>query len=254
MSEKSEIIELYKKLGETPLECIKAFRAKNPQYKDVKMTYLGRLDPMAEGLLLVLAGNTRDKEKYLSLDKTYEFEVLWGFKSDTYDILGMVDGEGVYPKKLEGKIESLLNKIKNKNVQEYPAYSSRTVSGKALFMWARENKIEEIDIPTRSIKIFNIEHIHTRFIGGEDLLEEILGKIAKVEGDFRQEKIVACWTNMLIARPREDFLISKFRADVSSGTYIRGLVDEMGKIMKTGALTWGIKRTRVGEYKIANSL
>lgn len=251
MTEKAEILTLYKNVGETPLECLQRFKIDHPEYEETKMTYLGRLDPMAEGVLLVLAGNTRDKEKYLGLDKTYEFEVLWGFESDTYDILGLIKGEGKFPKGLEKKMDSLLKNLKKKTTQEYPAYSSRTVSGKSLFMWARENKIEEVDIPTRKIKIFSIEHIHTRLVSGKEILDEVLGKLAKVEGDFRQEKIRALWQNALIARPREDFLVSKFTADVSSGTYIRGLANEMGKILDTGALAWSIKRTRVGEFKQA---
>jgi len=46
----------------------------------------------------------------------------------------------------------------------------------------------------------------------------------------------------------ENFLISKFKADVSSGTYVRGLAHEMGKSLDTGAIAYSIKRTRVGEY------
>src|SRR5690606_23219787 len=90
MSSNTEILQLYKREGETPLECIQRFRAENPSYAEVSMTYLGRLDPMAEGLLLVLAGDTRKKKAYLELDKRYEFEVLWGFETDTYDMLGLV--------------------------------------------------------------------------------------------------------------------------------------------------------------------
>jgi tRNA pseudouridine55 synthase len=250
MTEKTEILSLYKNLGETPLECLHRFKAEHSEYVDTKMTYLGRLDPMAEGLLLVLAGNTKDKEKYLGLDKTYEFEVLWGFESDTYDILGLVKGKGDYPHKLENKMGSILKSVRSKKTQEYPAFSSRTVSGKSLFMWARENKIEEIDIPERSIKIFSIEHVHTRIITGRKILEEVRERMGKVTGDFRQDKAWASWQNVLIARQNETFLISQFSADVSSGTYIRGLANEMGKIMKTGALAWSIKRTRVGEFKI----
>ena len=248
MTEKAEILKLYKNEGETPLECIYRFKAENPGYNDTKMTYLGRLDPMAEGLLLVLARDTRNKEEYLSLDKTYEFEVLWGFTSDTYDILGIVEGDGKSPIKLEGKIENLLKKISQKTVQAYPAFSSRTVSGKSLFMWARENKIEEIDIPERSIRIFSIEHLNTRLVTGRKILEEVSDRIGKVTGDFRQEKVSGSWQNTLIAKPNEYFMISHFRADVSSGTYIRGLANEMGKILGTGAVAWSIKRTRVGKH------
>ncbi|MFZ2484976.1 MAG: hypothetical protein WAW81_03500, partial [Minisyncoccia bacterium] len=142
MAEKAEILKLYKNLGETPLECLHRFKTDHPEYKETKMTYLGRLDPMAEGLLLVLVwpakprrsgpGNTRphaakaprgeEKNKYLFLDKTYEFEVLWGFGSDTYDILGKIT-VGETPQKLENKMASVLKNISMKKTQAYPAYS-----------------------------------------------------------------------------------------------------------------------------------
>ena len=250
MTSKAEIISLYKNLGETPLECLVRFRESHPEYAETKMTYLGRLDPMAEGLLLVLAGDTRKKEEYLGWDKTYEFEVLWGFESDTYDVLGLIKGEGKTPEKLENKMAGLIKKVSQKTTQFYPPFSSRTVSGKSLFMWARENKIEELEIPEKRIKIFSFEHLNTRLVTGWKILEEVSKKINSVSGDFRQEKILGTWQNALIARPNEYFMISHFRADVSSGTYIRALAHEMGKILGTGALAYSIKRTRVGEYNL----
>jgi len=246
----TELIKLYKNIGETPLECIERFRIENPKYLETKMTYLGRLDPMAEGLLLVLAGNTKEKEKYLDLDKAYEFEVLWGFETDTYDILGLVLEMGKTPIKLEERMERLLREIGEKKTQTYPQYSSRTVFGKALHSWSREGRIDEIEIPTRSVKIFSIEHLNTRLINGEELLENILGRIDKVLGDFRQGEIKKKWIQELEIMKREKFLISSFKASVSSGTYIRSLSHEMGKILGTKALAFNIKRTRVGEYKI----
>src|SRR3989344_2297636 len=84
------IFELYKKEGQTPLEAMEEFRKENLEYKDQKMTYAGRLDPMAEGVLLILTGDDcKEKQKYLGLNKEYEFEILWGFQTDTYDILGL---------------------------------------------------------------------------------------------------------------------------------------------------------------------
>ncbi len=248
MTEKSEIIKLYKELGETPLECIYRFKALHPEYKETKMTFLGRLDPLAEGLLLVLVGNTRDKSKYLALDKTYEFEVLWGFQTDTYDTLGLVTLEGKTPEKLEQKMLGLLKKILQKKMQNYPPFSSK-MFGKD-FLRARDANVDTIELPERSIKVFSIEHIHTQVTTGRKVLEEISNKIGKVQGDFRQEKILGLWHNVLVTKPNEWLLVSKFRADVSSGTYIRGLAHEMGKMLGTGAIAFSIKRTRVGEYKL----
>ena len=257
MTEKSEIVKLYKELGETPLECILRFKDTHPEYKESKMTYLGRLDPMAEGLLLVLTGNTRDKSKYLAWDKTYEFEVLWGFETDTYDILGKLTNSdntmiyhsaGKMPEKLEQKMSGLIKRILKKKTQTYPSFSSK-VFGKD-FMRARDLNVEAIELPERSIKIFSIEHIHTRVISGREVLKEVVERIAKVRGDFRQKEVSGFWQNALITRPNDWFLVSRFRADVSSGTYIRSLAHEMGKTLGTSALAFSIKRTRVGEYKL----
>lgn len=244
----SEIIKLYKEIGETPLECIGRFREDNPEYQEVKMTYLGRLDPMAEGLLLVLSGNTRGKEKHLALDKTYEFEVLWGVSTDTYDILGLVSDVNPNLTIKEREILGTAAKIANLKSQSYPAYSSRTVGGKPLWELAREGKIEEVDVPTRSIKIFNIEHVQTRLADSEEILRDVGDKISKVKGNFRQEEILNSWESGL--KRDEKFLISKLVADVSTGTYIRGLASEMGKILGVPALAYSIKRTRVEEYEL----
>ena len=251
MNEGEEVLTLYKNLGETPLECIERFRVDNPNYVGVKMTYLGRLDPMAEGLLLVLAGNTKGKDIYLASDKAYEFDVLWGFDTDTYDILGeVIAGTGEMPKKIEERMPRLLENIRGKKVQEYPPYSSRTVEGKPLFEWAREKRIEEIEIPTRGIKVFSIQHEDTRLVQKAELLEEILKRITLVNGDFRQELISASWHEALRNSREEQFFISTFKASVSSGTYIRGLAHEMGEFFETGAICFWIKRTRVGEYSL----
>lgn len=243
-----EVIKLYKNLGETPLECIERFRVENPAYKDKNMTYLGRLDPMAEGLLLVLSGNTRSKNEYLGLDKAYEFEVLWGFETDTYDLLGLVENTGSMPQKLDLKMERLLDDIRDKKTQVYPPYSSRTVNGRALHSWARAGKIDEIDIPEKSIRIFSIEHVNTKLEKCSDILQEILKKVNLVKGNFRQEEIKSRWREVI--DKDEMCLVSHFRADVSSGTYIRSLAHEMGKKLSTFALAYSIKRTRVGEYEL----
>ncbi len=46
----------------------------------------------------------------------------------------------------------------------------------------------------------------------------------------------------------------KLVADVSSGTYIRSLVEDIGKILDTGAYTTALRRTAVGEFDIAGSV
>ena len=91
MAKMESVLNLYKERGETPLERIERFRKTHPEYRKLPMSYAGRLDPMAEGVLLVLVGEeNRNRETHLSLTKKYEFDVLFGFATDTYDVLGVL--------------------------------------------------------------------------------------------------------------------------------------------------------------------
>ena len=57
-----------KKIGETPKEIIDRYKKEN---KDViKASYAGRLDPMANGLMILLINNEcKQQDKYLKLNK-----------------------------------------------------------------------------------------------------------------------------------------------------------------------------------------
>ena len=237
------VFELYKKEGETPLEAIEEFRKENIEFGDQKMTYAGRLDPMAEGVLLVLVGEEcKDKQKYLGLDKEYEFEILWGFQTDTYDILGIPKINKQFEHSNILKNVGMLEKMNGKFKQKYPPYSSMTVKGKQLFQWAREGRLNEIEIPDIEVEIYKVEFLGNRKIEREELLKNILSRIDRVKGDFRQEEIKYGWKNLLSNLEDEnssEFVISKFRIKCSGGTYIRGIANDLGGI------AYSIKRTRV---------
>jgi tRNA pseudouridine55 synthase len=255
MKSEQSILNLYKKPGETPLACMERFRMLNPEYAGVPMTYAGRLDPMAEGVLIVLTGKIKEatKKELLAFDKVYEFEVLWGFETDTFDALGLVTQVGKEPlRNFDKKIDRLLRDVQKKKTQTYPPYSSRTVGGKSLFTYAREGRLDEIDIPTKQIHIFSLEHIHTRHISQKKLLSEIEENISKVVGDFRQAEILETWNRSISAEG--DALISMCRAVVTSGTYVRSIAKELGDRMESGALAYSIKRTRVGPHQIEDSV
>ena len=244
-----KILLLNKKEGETPLEALGAFRAKNKKYKDVKMTYAGRLDPMASGLLLVLAGEeTKNKEKYLALEKEYRFEILFGFATDTYDILGKIVRQDLTIKKREIiNIKSYLKSFLGESMQSYPIYSSKTVSGKPLFTYARSGK--EVDIPERKIIIKKLKLEKIRTINNKKLLQNIERRIKRVKGDFRQEEILKIWRKKLSLSRQPDFFLASFGIKCGSGTYVRGIADNLGKRIGIPALAFSIKRTKIGKWK-----
>ena len=52
---------------------------------------------------------------------------------------------------------------------------------------------------------------------------------------------------------RYEYPYVEFTADVGSGTYIRSLVEDLGKTLGTGAYMSALRRTRVGDYQITNA-
>lgn len=249
-----KIILLNKKEGETPLESLGVFRSKNKKYKDIKMTYAGRLDPMASGLLLCLTGDeVNQKEKYLKLNKEYEFQILFNFSTDTYDILGKVTkvfyNKNLLQQKLEKEIKNNLKYFIGKFIKEYPMYSSKTVKGKSLFIYAREGI--NVEIPKREIEIKSLKFLNIKKIKKEKLLKDIQKRIKKVKGDFRQKEILKIWENKLNYKniPKQ-FFLANFKIKCSSGTYVRSIANSLGKKMNIPTLAYSIKRTKIGKYAI----
>ncbi|MDQ5883319.1 MAG: tRNA pseudouridine55 synthase [Patescibacteria group bacterium] len=234
------ILRIYKKLGETPLEALNRLRLEIPEYGDLPMTYAGRLDPMAEGELLVLIGEEcKKKDEYLGMDKEYEFEMLFGFKTDSYDLLGVSSSENFKKEELIEGLSKVLENKKGKFVQKYPPFSSKTVGGVPLFQKTKDG--DEYDVPEREVEIYEIQFLGFTEINGSDLLEEIKRRINLVKGDFRQEEIIKKWEEVLNDRGEEVFSIAKARMVCSSGTYVRSLVNGL----PYPATTFSIKRTKV---------
>lgn len=50
-----------------------------------------------------------------------------------------------------------------------------------------------------------------------------------------------------------DYPLVRFSADVGSGTYIRSLVADVGKELKTGAYMAGLRRTKVGDFNVEDA-
>ena len=156
------------------------------------------------------------------------------------------------------EIQDRLIKSVGKFVQKYPAYSSKPVLGpsplgrtsKPLFQWAREGRIGEIEIPEHEVEVFEAEFLERREISEPKLLEEIKQKISKVTGDFRQKEILSLWSETLSRGTLDTFTIDRILVKVSSGFYVRQFVSDLAESLGTKALTFHIKRTKVGDFDV----
>ncbi len=256
-----KVFILNKKEGETPLERMEIFRTKNikkdKRFKDIKMTYAGRLDPMASGVLVVLVGEeTKNKQKYLDLNKIYKFEVLFGFSTDTYDILGKVMASPkpglreMGKKELEQLIKVNLKKFIGKFRQTYPIYSSKTVNGKQLFEYARSG--ESVELPDREVEVYSLRFLKLRKINNKKVLVNIEGRVGKVKGDFRQTEILKIWSKYLLGHrmSKSSFYVGSFEVKCSSGTYVRGIANTLGEMINIPSLAFSIKRKKVGKWSL----
>lgn len=236
---------LNKKLGETPLELIKrsGFTGKS--------TYAGRLDPLAEGLMIILEGDeVHEKHKYLSLDKKYRLEVLFGISTDSYDILGEItDTSKNSPE--TNQIISAIKTFPRSYTQSYPPYSSKTVNGKPLWQWAKKGRLDEINIPTKQVEIHDIKINKIYDFPLNDLKNYLNTNITKVTGDFRQREIINKWEQTLNKfNKNHKFKVLSLDVHNSSGTYMRSIANKLGEMLKTPALALKINRYQIGEYTL----
>ena len=252
------VLNVYKPKGMTPLEVIEKLRITYPELKDKKISYAGRLDPLAHGVLLLVIGEeTKQKEKYLALPKTYEFEMIFGLETDTYDILGYL--KSIETKQIPRNVNLFVNRFVNSllgtHLQPYPPYSSKAVNGKPLFWWAKNNKLNELTIPKHRIEIFDFNVLSMDVMVTEKFEKEIKSEIALITGDFRQKIILDRWQKFFSQKDiKKQLPTAKFRISCSSGTYVRGLAQQLGKELGCGGVAIDILRTGVGEYVLKDAM
>lgn len=119
-----------------------------------KAGHTGTLDPLAEGLMVILLG----KATRLSLDITSKYKEYiaggyLGYETDTYDITGKTTKVKEVPKNID--IEKTLSTYKKTYMQEVPIYSAVKVNGKKLYEYARQNL--EVSLPKKEVTIKDIK-------------------------------------------------------------------------------------------------
>lgn len=237
----------------TPLEILSMYRQTlGEDYQ--KWSYVGRLDPMAHGVMVLMGGDDLvNREEVKSLPKTYEFEVLLSVGSDSGDVLGLVEAGNLNGQVTEPEIKDWFEGLVGKRQQVVPAYSAVRVGGKALFEWAREGRIDEVVLPRREVEIYASEYGGMKKVTKEEIWGQVQTRVNKVSGDFRQEEVVESWKKGL-GNLSDELTIVSGTVECSSGTYVRSLSEELGEKLGCGTLTWEILRTRVGDYKLSESL
>ncbi len=235
---------VWKNLGETPLEALETLRENEEIAPDVPMTYAGRLDPAAEGLLIILTGEEcKNKEQYSGLPKTYMAEILLGVATDSYDLLGLPVSISEDQAPSLVKIEQYIDTLVGTHSQTYPPYSSKTVDGKQLHAHTREGG--EVELPVHEVTLYGYSEVGIEPVESEDVLTRVGEIVSGVTGDFRQGEIVAGWAE---AGLPEKLAILTITLEVGSGFYVRQFAEDLGKALGGGACLYSLIRTKVGDF------
>ncbi len=171
-----------------------------------KVGHIGTLDPFATGVLAIAVNGGTKAIPYIKTErKTYEFEVMFGKRTDTSDKTGtVVETSGIVP--TDKEIEAILPQFIGEISQIPSIFSAIKVGGKRAYELARKGETPEIK--PRKVTIYNLEMI------GEN----------------------------------------KFKAEVSPGTYIRTLAEDIAKALNTVAYTSSLRRIKDGKFSIEGSV
>ena len=240
-----------KSISETPGEMANKIK-KEMELK--KISYCGKLDPMSRGIMLFLTNDMcKQQENFLKMDKVYEFKILFGFKTDSYDILGMIENINVDKIQIN-EIIDYTQKLIGKHQQYFPPYSSICVANKnnvrkPLWWWSKHNRLDEIKMPHKIIEIYSMEFLKHTQKEFKEIIPIIKQRISNVKGDFRQKIIIELWEKYYQENKDQKFHILKFRSKVSSGTYIRSIIQKIAKQFNTSAIAYDINRKKIGNYE-----
>jgi tRNA pseudouridine55 synthase len=127
------------------------------QLKIRKIGHAGTLDPLATGLLILCTGKkTKTINEFMSLDKTYEGEMILGKTTPSYDLETAFQATNDITFLNESLLDTCVKKFQGEIFQVPPAHSAIKVDGKRAYESARKGK--EVALKARQIRIeeFNI--------------------------------------------------------------------------------------------------
>lgn len=236
---------VYKQLGETPLHCMRRLF----DTSTVSYTYAGRLDPLADGLLLILSDDEcRHAPQLYHLTKTYTFTYAVGIATDSYDCLGRIQQVAPVGSDVVGRITTATKKLQGTVTLPYPSYSSKTVHGVPLHVHARRGTLHRIPLPTKTTTILSHHITATWWSRRQSIQQYALQCVPRVRGDFRQQDILNDWKNLL----DDDLYLVRATVTASGGTYVRALVHEIGSLTGYPTTAIRITRTAIGPFGISD--
>ena len=222
---------------------------------DMKATHTGVLDPLAEGVIIVLLGDERfNKSKFSDFKKGYEFDVTFGIKTDSYDGMGLVTEykEPVEKISIEN-IDKLTKSFEGNYTQTVPLYSARKVNSKKLFLYPKE-KLVIPELPKKSGHIYKLECKNVRTASLYSLADVIITQVKKVKrGEYRQVETIKSWNEVKTKHADQKLYTASFYVELSRGLYVRSLSQDIAERLGTIGFVSKLVRTQNGNFNRESS-
>ena len=236
---------VYKPIGMTPKEIVDIILYMTGAKKGC---FVGRLDPIAFGAQHILLNEKCKLAKDMyKCNKTYRFKIIFGLETSSLDLLGIPSISSNSTIDIV-KIIELFENLKTNYTQQLPIFSSYRVSNKnglvnPLWWWAKNNRIDEIEIPKLNKKLYEYTLGKLDTITCDELKTTAITRINFInrENDFNQDFLIEKWLD-LKCHTSELFPILEIFVKVSSGFYIRQLVEDIGKYLDIKTTTFEIER------------
>jgi tRNA U55 pseudouridine synthase TruB len=237
-------MEYIKPVGMTTVQFINLI--KDDEELD-KITFSGRLDPMARGKILVFKNEDCKKAKdFHSNKKTYQFEVIIGIKTDTDDALGIIDEyiiSDINVVNVNDYVKKILDYVNNLDTnifeQKYHDFSSKVFFKNKNFV--DKNKLNL----TNQVQIYDKKIIGSNVYSYKYWIKNIISNIDNIDkkNNFRQDLIINQWTKILDNLNYIKNIYSvKIELTVSSGFYVRQFINDMSFKLGIPLMVYDINR------------
>ena len=220
----------------------------------VKATHTGVLDPLAEGVIIILSGPERfNKSKFSDLIKGYKFDIVFGISTDSYDGMGLILEFSETPDLNDGLLEEIVKTFPGHYTQRVPLYSARKVNSKKLFLYPKED-LNPPELPEKSGEIYKLEYLGSDYPKLYTIIDETISKVRLVKtGEYRQKEIISKWENFKDKRTNITLQKAGFYAEISRGLYVRSLSQDIARKAGTIGYVSRLVRIKNGEYTRENS-
>ncbi|KAG5418618.1 PUS4 [Candida metapsilosis] len=243
----------------------------------IKIGHGGTLDPMASGVLVVGVGlGTKKLQYYLAeCQKTYETKALLGISTTTGDAEGEIVTktkiDHITPELVKSSVKKFVGDIK----QTPPIFSALKVDGKPLYEYARKGLPLPTQIKVRDVRVNSIKVVEEDLLSRDhefDKLESELDEngVPKEHGLmnnptlndsplYYSKEYLETHEGEEEVKPKlladdeqlpEKLPMIHFISDVSSGTYIRSLISDIGRAMESSAYMVELIRVKQSEWQL----